>query len=570
LLLAVVAIVWLVMAYRWYGRRLAREVVQPTDAPTPAHARTDGVDYYPAKPVVLFGHHFASIAGAGPILGPVLAVYLFGWGPTALWILLGVVLIGAVHDYLALMTSVRSGGASLPDVAGKAVGPAARVLFLIFVWIALVLVITAFCGAAVKAFVGAPQIVLPTFSLMLIAVLFGFMTYKVRMNTALATVVALALLFGAIVLGIKFPITLDGTFGVPTESVKSAWLIILLGYGIVASVLPVWVLLQPRDYIDTWLLIFGMGLGFLGIFWVRPMMSAPVATTAVTSKGPVWPMLFIIVACGAVSGFHCLVSGGTTSKQLAHERHGLLIGFGSMLTEGALAILALVAVGAGLYYSVSQGGPAAYTFRSIMEQQKTGGEILAFSKGYEILTAPFLGRLGKAIGAAGLGMIVGATLIKAFVMTTLDTSVRLTRFITTDLAGPRIRLFRNRLVASLAAAIPAYLLAVQEGAFKSVWPMFGAANQLIAAIALIVISAYLLQRGKPTVYTVIPAIFMLVTTMAALAWQAYVYLLRPGEKKYPLGITAIVLFALAAVLAYQGRKALLGGKEAGPAEAPAA
>jgi carbon starvation protein len=566
LFLAAVAIVWLILGYRWYGKRIERRIVVPTDEPTPAVVLRDNVDYYPAKPVVLFGHHFASIAGAGPVLGPVLAVAAFGWGPTALWILVGVVLIGAVHDYLALMVSVRNKGQSLAEVAGTAVNGTARVLFLIFVWIALVLVITAFCGAAAKAFMSTPAIVLPTFSLMLIAVLFGLMVNKLRVGTAPATVLALALLMGAIYWGIQWEITLDGTFGVRKESVKSVWLIILLGYGVVASVLPVWVLLQPRDYIDTWILIFGMAMGFVGIAWVRPSMTAPTMATSMAKVGPIWPMLFIIVACGAVSGFHSLVAGGTTSKQLSHERQGLLVGYGAMLTEAALAILALIAVGAGLHYSADQGGDKAYTLLSVLGQKAGGGPIIAFSKGFEVLTEPFLGRLGRAIGAAGLGLIIGATLVKAFVMTTLDTSVRLGRFITSELAGRKVGLLRNRFVASAAIAVPAYLLAVQPGAFKKIWPMFGAANQLIAALTLIVISAYLLQRGKSTRYTVIPAIFMLLTTVAALLWQAYTKLLKTEPPNYTLGITAIVMLVLALVLAYQGRHALFGLAVSRPAE----
>ncbi|NQT53176.1 carbon starvation protein A, partial [bacterium] len=424
--LAVVAIVWLLLAYRFYGKRIERKLVQPSDQPTPADAQRDGVDFYPANRVVLFGHHFASIAGAGPILGPVVALMAFGWLPTALWILIGVVVIGAVHDYLALMVSVRNQGCSLPDVARDAISSSARILFLVFVWIGLVLVITAFCGAATKTFVAAPQIVLPTFSLMLIAVLFGFLTYKVKMHTAAATAIALALLLFVLWLGYKVPIRLED-FGVPAGSVRSVWLAVLLLYGVVASVLPVWVLLQPRDYIATWILLVGLLLGFGGIFIEQPQMQVPSFLGAMSaSKGPIWPMLFILVACGAVSGFHCLVASGTTSKQLATERHGLLVGFGSMLVEAALAMLALIAVGAGLQYTAGQ--------------PLEGGPIGAFGRGFGTLARPFIAPLEKLLGtssagtagAVSLGVIIGTTLVNAFGMTTLDTSVRLTRFITTE------------------------------------------------------------------------------------------------------------------------------------------
>ena len=550
--LMAVTVVWLVAAYFVYGKLIERRLVSPTDAVTPAEAQQDGVDFYPAKRVVLFGHHFASIAGAGPILGPVLAVAFFGWGATALWILLGVVLIGAVHDYMALMISVRHGGASLHDVARSAIGKSARVLFLVFVWIGLVLVITAFCNAAAGTFVKAPEIVVPTFSLMGIAVLFGVLNYKLRLHTAINTAIALALLVFVMWLGFKFPIRLDERFGVAAENVKSVWLVLLIVYGVVASVLPVWVLLQPRDYIATWILVVGMGLGIAGVAYVHPTFTAPAFTEPVTAKGPVWPMLFIIVACGAVSGFHCLVAGGTTSKQLGSERHGLSIGFGSMLVEGALAIQALIAVGAGLYYSGAQAQAAGggFALQEILKPDG-GGPITAFGRGFDVLTQPFLGPVGGWLGVVGFGMIIGTTMVNAFVMTTLDTAVRLARFITTELAGPVVPVFRNRVVASLAAAVPAYLLAVAPDAFRSIWPMFGAANQLIAALALIVISAYLIKHHKPALYTMIPAALMLATTMAALLWQAYSHLIAAAKPNYVLGVTALVLYGLAIVLALQ-------------------
>ncbi len=609
LLIAAIAVVWLVLAYRWYGKRIERRLISPGDAATPANAQRDDVDYYPANRVVLFGHHFASIAGAGPILGPVLAVAYFGWGLTTLWILIGVVLIGAVHDYLALMISVRHGGSSLPDVARDAVSSPARVLFLIFVWVGLVLVITAFVNAAASTFLAVDKVpvkaeaveaaageeaatagvegeaagqevetqyierdtgtrvLIPTFVLMLIAVLFGVMINKLKVKTWLATVIALVLLAGAFALGFAFP---EGAslLGMEKDTAKTVWLVVLMVYAIVASVLPVWVLLQPRDYLATWILIFGMGLGFAGIIVVHPTLNAPAFTSGMTAKGPVWPMLFIIVACGAVSGFHCLVAGGTTSKQLAAERHGLFIGYGSMLTEGALAMLALIAVGAGLYFTSEQAAAAGGGFvLGDFLQPGGGGPITAFGRGFATLAEPFISPVAAALGVAGLGVILGTTMVNAFVMTTLDTSVRLARFITTELLGDAVPLFRNRVVASLTPAVPAFLLAVMPGAFGKIWPMFGAANQLIAALALVVISAYLLKRGKPTLYTVIPALFMLITTLAALLWQAYQNLVKAEEPNYVLGVTAIVLLALALVLAYQARVALFTFRQQRPAEA---
>jgi len=556
LLLTAVAVAWLVFAYRWYGRRIERRVVEPTDAPTPAHAQRDDVDFQPAKPVVLFGHHFASIAGAGPIVGPVLGVAFFGWGPVVLWLLFGAVFIGAVHDYLALMMSVRNRGASVGDVAKTCVGPSARVLFLLFVWIGLVLVITCFANAATKTFLAAPEIVLPTFGLMLIAVLFGFLNYRVKLNTALNTAIALALLVVLIVVGFKCKITL-ADLGVPKESVRHVWLGVLLAYGVVASVLPVWVLLQPRDYIATWILIVGMAMGFAGILLVAPSIKAPAFPVAVARPGPIWPMLFIIVACGAVSGFHCLVAGGTTSKQLDKERQGRPVGYGAMLTECALAIMTVVAVAAGLYFRAVPEGASGSSLWQILGPDASGS-IAAFGTGYGVLTRPFLQPVGNWLGVERLGMIVGTTMVNAFVMTTLDTSVRLSRFITTELGGRHVPALRNRLVASIVPVVPAFLLAMSPGAFSRIWQLFGASNQLIAALALLVITAYLLKRGKPTCYTLVPAVFMLATTMAALAWQAYRYLFLPAKRDYVLAAMAVVLLALAVTMAIQALRARRG------------
>lgn len=546
-LLAAGAVVWLVLAYRWYGRRIERRLVEPTDAPTPAHAQRDNVDFTPTQPIVLFGHHFASIAGAGPIVGPVLAVAFFGWGPTVLWVLLGVVFIGAVHDYLALMVSVRNRGASVGDIARSCVSPAARVLFLVFVWIGLVLVITCFCNAATDTFLDAPEIVVPTFALMLIAVLFGVLNYLLRVNTAVNTGIALALLLGAICLGFWLKVDLRA-LGVSGEWVRRVWLLILIGYGLLASVLPVWVLLQPRDYLATWILVIGMTLGFAGIFTQAPSLHAPAFAAAVAKPGPVWPMLFIIVACGAVSGFHCLVAGGTTSKQLGGERQGLGVGYGAMLTEGALAIMAVVCVAGGLYYAAVPEGAEGFALLPTLAPGG-GGPIAAFGRGFGALTSPFLRPIGLWLGVERLGMIIGTTMVNAFVMTTLDTSVRLSRFITTELAGEKAPVFRNRLVASAVPVVPAFLLAMSPGAFNRIWQLFGASNQLIAALALLVITAYLLKRRKPTLYTLVPAVFMLATTMAALAWQAYGYLFQAERRDIVLGATAVVLLGLAATMA---------------------
>ncbi len=530
--LALIAIVWLFIAYRWYGSIIEKKLVEPNpDNPTPAVTMNDGVDYYPAKPMVLFGHHFASIAGAGPILGPVSAVLAFGWGPSVLWILLGVVLCGAVHDYVSLMISVRYQGRSIPDVTKEVVSPKARTLFMVFVWLALILVIAVFGVVASNTLSTTPEIVFPTFMIIPIAMFFGWLVYKKGVNLTTGTVIGLALLFASIFIGMKLPLSLP--FEDP-KTVFSVWFILLMAYGFIASILPVWLLLQPRDYLANWILMIGLTLGFIGLFTSGLPINAPTNIGFMSpSQGPMWPMLFILIACGAISGFHSLVASGTTAKQMANEKDGKLVGFGAMLVEGALATLALLTVGAGLHWT-AQGANDMWA----LEAFSAGGPIKMFGGGYGHFVA-------KIVGPT-FGILFGITMLKTFVMTTLDTSVRLNRFITTELFGEKMPVFKNRWVASLTSVVLAYLLG-SSGKWSVIWPMFGASNQLVAALALLVATAYFLSKGKPSKYTLYPGIFMLVTTVAALVYQGYDFLIVKGNMI--LGITAVILIILSLVVA---------------------
>ncbi len=529
-------IVWLYLAYRFYGRFIERRLMEPDDsAPTPAHRLNDGVDYYPAKPLVLFGHHFSSIAGAGPIVGPVIAAAAFGYGLSLLWILLGVIVVGAVHDYTALLVSVRHDGLSIPEITKKLVGPRARLLFQVFVWLTLVFVVAVFAIAAAKSFVADPRIVIPAFGLIPLAMVFGVLVNRLRMPLPLATIAALVVLAALLWAGNAYPVELP----FPASTARQVWIGLIMLYGFCAAVLPVWLLLQPRDYIAYWLLAFGMVAGFFGLFVTHLPLKAPFLT-GFTSKtqGPLWPMLFILIACGAVSGFHSLVASGTTAKQLDRESHARFVGFGGMVTEGALALLALLAVTAGLAYHTGESSlPALPSFL----EKGGGGPIGAFSTGFGTFTEPFLGAFGA---------LFGMTMLNAFVLTTLDTSVRLGRFITVELVGPRVPLLRNRFVATALVASCAFALAA-TGSEGSLWPMFGAANQLVAALTMIVVSAYLVRRGKPTIYTLVPALFMLLTTCGALVYKGYAYLAL-GSPNYLLAVAAAVLLVLGIYVGFSG------------------
>jgi carbon starvation protein len=539
--LGLFSIAWLYLAYRWYGRWIERKVIVPDDKNlTPAYKIGDKVDFHPARPIILFGHHFASIAGAGPIIGPILAVSIFGWGPAVIWILLGVVFLGAVHDYTCLMLSVRHKGSSIPDISGEVISKRARTLFLIFVWLALVLVISVFCSVGTKAVIATPAIVIPTFGLIPLAMIFGWFVYRQRLNVKIGSLLFVGLLFLLIYIGYLYPVNLPIK---DSETLFQVWFGIFIIYGLLASTLPVWLLLQPRDYITNWVLIIGMLFGFLGLFISWPKVSAPVFVSITHSQqGPLWPMLFILIACGAISGFHSLVASGTTAKQLAKESQGRLIGYGGMIAEGALAILALLAVIAGLYWTPPPGKEELGLF-TLLEQ---GGPIRAFSVGYGNFVAPIIGLTA--------GVLFGVTMLKTFVVTTLDTAVRLNRFITTELIGKRLPLFKNRWVASLVCIIPAYILGT-TGKWAAIWPVFGASNQLVGSLALIVVSSYLISKGRPSRYTLYPGIFMLITTMAALIWKGYHFLIKP-KPNLCLGIISIVLLLLAIYLLLEAVKVI--------------
>ena len=543
LLLSAIVIVWLVVAYRWYGGVIDRKIVAPDDSREPPSCSAyDGVDYCPGNRFVLFGHHFSSIAGAGPIIGPVAAVAAFGWGASILWIAIGVVFIGAVHDYISLMVSVRHGGRSLPEIAREAVGARARLLFMLFVWLSLILIIAVFAVVASRTLMATPAIVIPTFAIIPIAALFGWATYRLKLPVPVGTVISLALLAGGILLGYRFPLSLP----LGETAAFRTWFGILIAYGFAASVLPVWVLLQPRDYISTWVLIVGVVLGFAGVVLSRPDFSAPFFTGwKSATQGPMWPMLFVLIACGAISGFHSLVAGGTTSKQLSKESDGKMVGFGAMLTEGAVALLALVCVAAGLKWAAPEGDPLS--FQGILTGG--GGPINAFGTGYGSLTAPIL--------TLGFGTLVGITMLKTFVMTTLDTTVRITRFITAELLGRRLPVFRNRIVAALVGVVGAFLLGL-SGKWSVLWPVFASANQLVAALTLIVLTAYLIGIKKPSAYTLYPAVFMLATTIGALVWNGIRFFFPPEgtSVNITLGTTCVVLLVLALLVATEAPRSV--------------
>ncbi len=552
LILGGLALAALYLGYRFYGAFIEKRLIGPDDSfPTPAVTENDGVDYSPARTPMLFGHHFSSIAGAGPIIGPLIGVTFFGWLVSALWIVIGSIFMGAVHDYTSMMLSVRNKGKSIAEIARISLGNRAKTVFSIFLWIALVLVVAAFGDATAQTLVKKPEIVIPTFGLIFIAIFFGRLVYRMRVSLALSTIICLGLLAGLVYLGELAPISVPGT--VLGMSSVLFWFWILMVYALIASVIPVWVLLQPRDYISSWLLYLGLGLGFLGLIVGHPTLQAP-AVVALNSptQGPLWPMLFVLIACGAVSGFHSLVASGTTAKQLAREGLGRKIGYGSMILEAVLAIMVVMIAAAALTWDPS-AQKSAFGLQYLMTSAGDGGgggPIVAFATGFGKVVSTLPGI--SVVAGTYLGMLM----LNAFVITTLDTATRLGRFILTEAGGTKYKFLNNRWLATMATVAAAALLA-STGGVKTIWPLFGAANQLVAALALVVVSSYLIGVKKPGIYTVLPAIFMLVTTIGALIFKMTGFFAMGTARGYLLGSVSVILTALALYIAFEAKDIFL-------------
>jgi carbon starvation protein len=523
------------LGYVLYGNFIQKKVwnVDLTRT-TPGVEHYDGIDFVPAKHwTILFGHHFSSIAGAGPIIGPVIACAFFGWVPALLWVIVGTLFMGAVHDFSALIISLRHRGNTVGNITEQVISRRSRIVFSLFLWFTLVLVVAVFAAITAQTLISEPRIVIPTFGLVGIAVLFGFLVYKWMVKQWIATVLCLGLMAFTIYLGLVFPIVLS--FG----QALNFWIIMLLAYSFVASVAPVNILLQPRDYLSVFVLFFGLILGYIGLFMSHPVMHAPAFVDFRSVEGPLWPVMFVLIACGAISGFHSLIASGTTSKQLPRKQDAKIIAFGGMVVEGVLSVLAIVAVCAGLWW---HGGVPGLVYPELV---KTDGWIATFGKGFGQLVDPIVG--------AGAGALIAIFILNAFVMTTLDSATRIARYVTEETFGEafHIKILRNRYAATLAVILVSLILAM--GYWKVIWPVFGASNQLIAAFVLLLVSVYLFQKRKPTLYTLVPGIFMTVTTIAALVYEAAAFI---KERQYLLLFITAVLLALSVDMIVEAVKAL--------------
>lgn len=489
------------LGYRVYARLLRTRLFGLNDRnATPAHSCYDGVDYCPAKKPVLFGHHFASIAGLGPILGPAIAV-IWGWLPAVLWIVFGTVFLGAVHDFTILVVSERNGGRSIGDLTAKILNPRARLLFLVLIFFLVALAMGVFVFVLTQLFTMYPAAVFPTGFLMLIAVAIGITVYRKKWPLTPVTVLGVTLAMIGIYLGTLLPVSgLGGSAGV----------LILLGYSFLASVLPVWLLLQPRDYINSFQLFISMGLLLIGVFLFHPVVAAPALHTPSGHPPPVIPFLFITIACGALSGFHAIVSSGTTAKQINKESDAVPIGYGAMLTEGLLALLVVIATTAAI------GSPERWSalYADWDKANSMKPQLQAFVDG----ASNILSHVGIP---AAIGAVFITVVAVSFAMTTLDTATRLLRYNIEELGkGLRVRPLTNRYVAALAAvaAIGFFAGAKIDGKPAGVilWQLFGTGNQLLASLGLLAVSVYLYKKRKPILYTIVPFALMLVITVSAL------------------------------------------------------
>lgn len=551
LVLILVTFVGYIVVYNTYGRFLGRRVFRlDRTAMTPSREFEDGVDYVPTRRAVIFGHHYASIAGTGPIVGPAIGV-IWGWVPALLWVFFGAVLMGGMHDLGSLVISLRNQGKSLTEVTGRYISRRVRLIFFLIVFLELWIVIAVFGLVIALIFSTFPSAVVPVWLQIPIAVGLGWVVYRRGGHVVLSTAVAVFALFVTVYLGSVFEIKLGDVAGIPATG---AWTLILLVYAFVASILPVTTLLQPRDYINAWMLFIVMGLLALGAMVSGTLggmeIVAPAFNRAATDLPPMWPFLFITIACGAISGFHCIVSSGTTSKQTSLEPDALFVGYGSMLLESALAALVLVAVAAGIGMGYTDSAGQMFTGSEAWSHHYASwgaaGGLAANLRAVVVGSANMMGTLGVP---QAIGMVIMGVFIASFAGTTLDTATRTQRYIVSELFGELgLRRAAGRYPATFLAVATAALLAFMTGATGSgalaLWPMFGAVNQLLAALALLVVTIYLKEKGGwYWLLSGVPCAFMVAMTTWAMLLNERIFF---NDGKYLLA--GINLFTLCLAL----------------------
>jgi len=534
IVILLIALACLVLGYIFYGSWLAKKWGVDPNRETPAHTNYDGRDYVPAHPAVLMGHHFSSIAGAGPINGPIQAA-VFGWVPVFLWVVLGGIFFGAMHDFGALFASIRHGGKSIAEVIRDTMGDKAQRLFTIFALLVLILVIASFTAVVAGTFVsvaGKGEAALPLFTtnavsanastamtsllFIILAFFFGFAVYRRNVKVGPATIIGIVGIVLIVWLGLKVGINMS----------RTAWVVFIAVYITAASLLPVWMLLQPRDYLSSFLLYGMMLLAFFGICGAHPNVELPAVTgwTDTLTKtlggksniGTLFPALFITVACGACSGFHSLVASGTTTKQISSEKDAKTIGYGAMIIESALAIVSLIAIGA-VWHVAADGTVALTGYNNAVYSISAPPTI--FAGGIASMIASFCG--GKTYGVIYTLLTLA---VSVFALTSLDTGTRLGRYMFSELFTPEGKTykdltgFRKFLVNPYTATIVLVVIGCGMGfmGLSQIWGVFGAANQLLAGIAMLAVATWLGNVGKSNKMFFFPMVFMLIATITSL------------------------------------------------------
>jgi carbon starvation protein len=532
IVLLIVGLSAFLTGYRFYSKFIAQRIYQlDPEFKTPAHEFEDGVDFVPTNKHVLFGHHFTSVAGAAPIVGPAIAV-IWGWLPAFLWVVIGTIFAGAVHDFGTLWISTRHRANSIGTLAETLVGGRARVLFLLIIFFLLSLVNAVFAVVIANRFIGSPGAVVPVWGTLIIAVVVGILIYRTRVGILWPSIGALLLIYVLIWLGQYLPFELPDMFGFSAtqaqiaaaqgdlstaaaaariDGVRAGWIMILFVYAFFASVLPVWLLLQPRDYINSHQLFVALGIISLGVLITNPEVIAPAVNHNLPADAPSWfPLLFITIACGAISGFHGLVASGTSSKQLNKETDARYVGYGGMLGEGTLAVTSILATTAGFAVFVGVDG-----------WHQHYGSWASASAG---ATTAFVNGVGVIAEGVGLphqvAVIFAAVVVISFAATTMDTGMRLQRYIIAELGAQyRVRIVQDRWVATLVAVVScgALALGIDRGAGgMRLWPLFGTTNQLTAGLSLLVVTLFLLRQHRPIWPTVLPMTFLLFMTTWAM------------------------------------------------------
>ena len=562
LFLAIGGLLFFGFGYKYYASFIAKKIYSLDEftGAVPSKEFEDGIDFVPTPKGILLGHHFTSIAGAAPIIGPCIAAY-WGWLPAFLWIVFGAIFIGGIHDFGSLVISVKEKGNTIADITGIIINEKVKAIFLFFVMMLSWLVMAVFSMAIAGLFVSMPTAVLPINIEIVISIFFGFLLYKKNNKPFIISVAGLILLYLFVYVGSYIPLSF-GSYGIDKSSQITIWILLLFIYSAIASLLPVWLLLQPRDYLNSHQLMVGLFLIYAGIFIAQPSIEAPMIRSSENGGPSIFPLLFVTVACGAISGFHGLIASGTTSKQISDIKHTKLIGYGSMLGEGTLALASTIAAVAGISLVKNCSLPSiGYVENLSWDIYYDNWAHAATNKATAFVLGG--GALIESLGiSAILSQTITAVLVISFAATTLDTATRVQRFIITEVGkSAKIEVLSNRYFSTILAILPALLLTlgnivdpISGQKIKlgwALWPIFGASNQMLASLILMLLSIYFWKKNKPIYPLFIPFVFITITTFTSLLFNANLFIQHGNY--FLLAVEIVLIFFLFWVL-FEGFK----------------